>query len=77
MIIHTSNNGKAPRETRSTTAVDPQHLKVKEDISLTKNDCITISIQKISSTHKFILKILGFRELTSPGHFRPGPSKNH
>ena len=80
MIAHTSTNGKAPRETRSTTVVDPQHLKVKEDISLTKNDCITISIQKISSTHKFILKmqqILGFRELTSPGHFRPHPSKNH
>ena len=38
-----------------TTAVDPRHLKVKEDISLTKNYCITISIQKITFIHKFIL----------------------
>ena len=35
--------------TRTTTAVDPQHSKVKgQDICLTKNYCITISIQKIS-----------------------------
>ena len=36
------------------TAVDPQHLKVKEDISLAKDYCITISIQKISSIHKMV-----------------------
>ena len=41
-------------QTRSTTAVDPQHLKVKEDISLAKDYCITISIQKISSIHKMV-----------------------
>ena len=44
--------------TRSTTAVDPQYLKVKEcKISLTKNYCINTSIQPISSINKFILKI--------------------
>ena len=60
--------------TRRTTAVEPQHLKVKEDISLTKNYCISISIQKISSVHKFIFKmqqILGFHELTSLGNTHP------
>ena len=36
----------------------PRHLKVKElNISLTRNYCITISIQLISSIHIFILKI--------------------
>ena len=53
--------------TRSTIAVDPRDSKVKEqDISLTKKFCITISIQKISSIHKFIIKIqqfLGYHEL--------------
>ena len=53
--------------TRSTIAVDPWDSKVKEqDISLTKKFCITISIQKISSIHKFIIKIqqfLGYHEL--------------
>ena len=46
-------------KTRSTTAVDPCQLKLKEkDISLTKNYyCITISIQEISSVQKFVLKI--------------------
>ena len=46
-------------KTRSTTAVDPFQLKLKEkDISLTKNYyCITISIQEISSVQKFVLKI--------------------
>ena len=71
MIMHTSTNGKAPRETRTTTVVNPQHLNVKEDINLTKNYCITIIIQKISSVHKLTLKmqqILEFHELTSPGH---------
>ena len=73
-IIHLTNLQKKKHihaQTRSTTAVDPQHLKVEEDISLTKNYCITISIQKISSIHKFILKmqqILGSHE-PSHGHF--------
>ena len=57
------------RVTRSTTAVDHQHLKVKEkDVSLAKTNCITISIEKISSFQKFILKIqqiLGSHELKS------------
>ena len=36
----------------------PRHLKVKElNISLTRNYCVTISIQLISSIHIFILKI--------------------
>ena len=50
-----NNNNK--KKTRSTTAMDPRHLKVKEkDISLTKKYCITISILKVSSIHKFIFK---------------------
>ena len=58
--------------TRSTTAADSWHLKVKEDISLTKNHCITISIQKTSSIHKLIFKmqqILASHEQTIHGHF--------
>ena len=58
--------------TRSTTAVDPRHLKVKEkDISLTKYYCIIISIQKLKSIHKYILtiqQIFGFHELKGHGH---------
>ena len=56
----------------TTTAVDPRHLKVEEDIKLTKNYCIIINIQKISSIHKFILKIkqiLGSHEIKGNGHF--------
>ena len=53
--------------TRNIIAVDPQHLKVKEqDISLTKNCCTTVSIHEISSIHKFAFKIqhiLGSDEL--------------
>ena len=60
-------------ERRSTTAVYPRHLKVKEqDISLTKNYCITISIKIISSIHIFILRIqqvLGSDELKSQCRF--------
>ena len=52
--------------------MDPCHLKVKEKyIDLTKNYCVTISIQKISSINKFILKIqqiLGPQELKGHGH---------
>ena len=59
--------------TRSTTAVDSQHLKVKEyDISLTKIYHITISIKISSSIHIFIHKIrqvLGSHELKSHCHF--------
>ena len=52
----------------STTAID-WCLKVKDiayDVGLTKNYCITASMQKISSIHTLILKILqilGSREL--------------
>ena len=44
----------------STTAID-WHLKVNNvecDVSLTKNYCITVSMQKMSSMHKLNLKIL-------------------
>ena len=65
------------RTTRSKTAVDPRHLKINEqDISLTKNCCITISFQSISSIHKFIINIhqkLGSHELNGHGHFSPHP----
>ena len=43
----------------STTAVD-WHLKLKDieyEVGLTKNYCITVSMQKISSVHTIILKI--------------------
>ena len=49
----------------------PQHLKVKEqDISLTKNYCITVNIKTISSVHIFIFKIqvLGSHELKESHH---------
>ena len=55
------------------TAVD-WHLKVKDtehDVSLTKNYCTTVSMQKISSIHIFIFKIqqiLGFNELNGYAH---------
>ena len=65
--------------TRSTIAVDPQHLKVKEqDISLTKNYCITINIKIISSINIFNFKIqvLGSHELKIHCHFWQGPPKN-
>ena len=67
------------RKTRSTTAGDPRHLKVKKQhISLTKNYCITISIKIISSIHIFIFKIqvLGSHELKSHCHFWQGLPKN-
>ena len=58
--------------TKSGTVVDPQHLEVKEeDISLTKNYCITINVKIISSIHAFILKIqqiLESRELKDHCH---------
>ena len=53
----------------STTAVD-WHLKVKDieyDVGLTKNNCITVSMQKLSSIHILILmiqQILGSHELS-------------
>ena len=44
------------------------------DINLTKTHCMTISMQKVSSVHKFILKmqrVLGFHELKSHAHAHP------
>ena len=67
------------REITSTTAVE-WHLKVKDkkcDVGLTKNYCITVSMQKISSIHKLIQQILGSHELNDYTHFWPGPPKNH
>ena len=66
-------------QTRSTTAVDPGHLRVKEyDISLTKNYCITIIIKIISSIQTFIFKmqVLASHELKSHCHLSQGTLKN-
>ena len=58
----------------SSTAVD-WHLKVKDieyDVGLTKNYCITVSMQKISSIHKVIFKIqqiLGSHQLNDHARF--------
>ena len=58
----------------STTAVDC-HLKVKDieyGVGPTKNYCTTVSMQKISSINKLILKIqqiLGSHELNGHTHF--------
>ena len=66
----------------STTAVD-WHLKVKDivyDVGLTKNYCLTVSIQKIISIHELILQmqqILGSHELNGHAHFWPYPPKNY
>ena len=61
------------RDLTSTTKVDWQ-LKIKDieyDVGLTKNYCIIVSIQKISSIHTLILKIqqiLGSHELNKWSH---------
>ena len=63
----------------SATAVD-WHLKAKNkkcNVRLIKNYCITVSMQKINSIHKFIQQILGYHELNDHTHFWPGPPKNH
>ena len=55
----------------STTAED-WHLKVKNkkcDVGLTKNYCITVSMQKISSIHKLIQQIFGSHELNDHINF--------
>ena len=55
----------------STTALD-WHLKAKNkkcNVGLIKNYCITVSMQKISSIHKFIHQILGSHELNDQAHF--------
>ena len=63
----------------STAAVD-WHLKVKDkkrDVGLTKNYNITVSLQKISSIHKFIQQILGSHKLNDQTHFWPDPPQNY
>ena len=72
---------------RSTTAVDPQHLKVKDDtVSVQPKITASLSAFKKSAQfinllfHRFILKmqqISGFHELKDHGHFSPGPTKNY
>ena len=55
----------------SKTAVN-WHLKVKDveyNVGLTKNYCIRVSMQKISSIHKLIQQILGSRELNGQTQF--------
>ena len=55
----------------STTTV-AWHLKVEDkncDVGLTKNYCITVSMQKISSIHKLIQQILRSHELNDHAHF--------
>ena len=46
-VTHVATNAFQRKRT-NTTVLDSQHLKVKQqDISLTRNHCITICIQKI------------------------------
>ena len=61
----------------STTVAD-WHLKVKDieyDDGLTKNYCITVSMQKVSSIHTLIQQILGSHELNSHAQFLTTPSQ--
>ena len=75
-------HGILPATTRglaSKTAIN-WHLEVKDieyNVGLTKNYCITVSMQKISSIHKLIQQILGSHKLNDHVHFWPGPPKNH
>ena len=55
----------------SKTAVN-WHLKVKDieyNVGLTKNYCITVSMQKISSIHELIQQVLGSHELNGHAQF--------
>ena len=55
----------------SKTAIN-WHLKVKNteyNVGLTRNYCITVSMQKVSSIHKVIQQILGSHELNDYIHF--------
>ena len=63
----------------SKTAVN-WHLKVKDieyNVGLTKNYCITVSMQKISSIHKLIQQILGSHVIDGHTQFSPHPPINH
>ena len=55
----------------SKTAIN-WHLKVKNieyNVGLTNNYCITVSMKKVSSIHKFIQEILGSHELNDYTQF--------
>ena len=55
----------------STTVVD-WHFEVKDieyDVGLTKNYCLTVSMQIISSDHILIQQILESHELNNHTHF--------
>ena len=66
----------------------PQFEQIEQEVQLqwtpgiyrsNQNYCITISMQKIRSIHKLILKIqqiLSSNELKSKGFFLPNPPKN-
>ena len=63
----------------SKTAIN-WHLKVKNieyNVGLTNNYCITVSMKKVSSIHKFIQEILGSHELNDYTQFWPRPPKKH
>ena len=66
-------HGILPATTRglaSKTAIN-WHLEVKDieyNVGLTKNYCITVSMQKISSIHKLIQQILGSHKLNDHAH---------
>ena len=81
-LLQTLFHGILPSTARglaSKTAIN-WHLKVKDtehNNGLTKNYCITVSMQKISSIHKLIQQILGSHELNDHTHFCPGPPKKH
>ena len=66
--------GILPATTRglaSKTAIN-WHLKVKNieyNVGLTNNYCITVSMKKVSSIHKFIQEILGSHELNDYTQF--------
>ena len=69
ILFHSILPGTA-RGLTSTTAVD-WHLQVKDkkcNVVLTKNYSITVSMQKIISTHKLIQQILGSHELNDHAH---------
>ena len=60
-----------PRSLTSKTTVN-WHIKVKDieyNAGLTKNYCVTVSMQKISSIHKLIHQILGSHELNGYAQF--------
>ena len=62
----------------SKTAIN-WHLKVKNieyNVGLTNNYCITVSMKKVSSIHKYI-QILGSHELNDYTQFWTGPPKKH